>query len=46
MSGYPAETLMPRADSLARDTPLLPKPFRKAALATAVREALDDGKEV
>ena len=46
MSGYSAEVLMQRGDSLARDTPLLPKPFRKTALAKAVREALDDGTEV
>ncbi len=46
MSGYPAEALMPRAGDSGRDTPLLPKPFRKAALAKAVRNALDDGDEV
>jgi CheY-like chemotaxis protein len=46
MSGYPAESLMPRAGSLGRDTPLLPKPFRKAALAKAVRNALDDGEKI
>jgi signal transduction histidine kinase len=45
MSGYPTEALMQRAGSLGRDTPLLAKPFRKAALAKAVRNALDDGDE-
>ncbi len=46
MSGYPAESPMPRAGGLDRDTPLLPKPFRKAALAKAVRNALDDGEKI
>ena len=46
MSGYPADSLMPRAGSLGRDTPLPPKPFRKAVLAKAVRNALDDGEEI
>ena len=45
MSGYPAEAQMPRAGSLYRDSPLLPKPFRKAALARSVRDALDGVEE-
>jgi len=45
MSGYPAEAQMPRADSLCRDAPLLPKPFRRAALARSVRDALDGVEE-
>ncbi len=46
MSGYPTEALTQRGDRLAQDTALLIKPFRKAILAKAVREVLDDGAEV
>jgi CheY-like chemotaxis protein len=45
MSGYPTEALMQRGDRFAQNTPLLIKPFRKAILAKALREALDDGAE-
>ena len=45
MSGYPAETVTLRGNRLIQDTPLLPKPFRKAELARFVRGALDEGEE-
>jgi antitoxin (DNA-binding transcriptional repressor) of toxin-antitoxin stability system len=45
MSGYAAESLMPRAGSLGWNMPLLSKPFQKAALARSVRDALDNGKD-
>jgi CheY-like chemotaxis protein len=45
MSGYSATALLEHSGSLSRDTPLLRKPFEKAILAKAVRNALDDGEE-
>jgi CheY-like chemotaxis protein len=42
ISGYPAEILLQRNDSLALDTPLLSKPFQKATLARFVRDALEE----
>jgi CheY-like chemotaxis protein len=44
MSGYPAEFLAGHAGGLIPDTPLLRKPFEKAILARAVRNALDGGE--